>query len=168
MDIIVFILFLIIAIAGLVTNIFGLPGNFIILLNSFIYSWYGDFRIVSIKLLVVLLVLALSGELIEFLLGIAGAKKYKSSNRAVAASIIFGIFGAIAGAPFFLGIGSLVGAFIGAFIGAFLVEFLAGHGIEQAFNSGWGTLVGRLGGTISKSIIGMVMIALVAISFINY
>jgi uncharacterized protein YqgC (DUF456 family) len=68
------------------------------------------------------LALALLGELVEFVLGIVGAKKYKSSNKAIVGSIVFGIIGGILGIPFFFGIGAAIGVFIGAFVGAFLVD----------------------------------------------
>lgn len=168
MDLLVFFIFLVIAVAGLLTHILGLPGNFIILFDAFLFSWYLDFTSVSYQVLLILVLLALTGELIEFLLGIAGAKKYRSSNRAVVASIIFGIAGAVIGAPVLFGIGSVIGAFIGAFAGAFLVELLAGKGVEQAINSGWGTFIGRVGGTLLKSLIGIVMIVLVVLSYVNY
>lgn len=168
MELLVFSLFLLFAFAGLLTLVFGIPGNFIILLDSFLFSWYLGFQGVTVNILIVLLLLAVLGEIFEFMLGIAGAKKYRSGNRAVVASILFGIAGAIIGAPLFFGIGSVIGAFIGAFAGAFIVEFLSGKGVLQAFYSGWGTFVGRVGGTVLKSLIGFTMIVIVVFSYINY
>lgn len=168
MDFIVFSLFLLVALAGLLTLVLGLPGNFIILIDSFLFSWYLGFELVTLNTLFLLLILALTGELLEFFMGVAGAKKYKSGNRAVVASIIFGIAGAIMGAPLFFGLGSIIGAFIGAFAGAFVVEFMAGKGVAQSFYSGWGTFVGRVGGTVLKGLIGVVMIIIVTYSYMNY
>lgn len=167
MEIIVFVLFLLFAVLGLVTHIFGLPGNFIILADAFLFSWYLDFDKVPFNIFLILIGLALLGELIEFLLGLIGAKKYKSSNRAVVGSIILGIVGAIWGAPFLFGVGSVIGAFVGAFIGAFFVELILEKNLDQALDSGWGSLIGRVGGTISKVLIGVIMIVLVVTSYVK-
>ena len=136
-DYIVLSLFIFVAVAGLISNVFGLPGNFIILADSLLFGWYDGFNEVSVKILIILLGLALLGELVEFIVGVLGAKKYKSSNKAIVGSIVFGIIGGILGIPFFLGIGAVIGAFIGAFVGAFLVEFFLEKKVDRAMKSGW-------------------------------
>lgn len=167
MEIFVLILFLIFSIAGIISHFFGLPGNWIILVFSVLLSWAGNFDKIQLISLIVLLALALFGELIEFLLGIIGAKKYEASNRAVAGSFIFGIIGAIFGAPFLFGIGSVIGAFTGAFAGAVLVEMVQGKNMNQAVTVGWGTLLGKVGGSFSKIFIGLVMIVVTLTSYFN-
>ncbi len=166
-DYLVFSLFMFVAVAGLISHVFGFPGNFIILADSILFGWYDGFKEVTIKILIVLLALALLGELVEFVLGILGAKKYKSSNKAIVGSIVFGIIGGILGIPFFFGIGAVIGAFVGAFIGAFLVEFLLEKNVDRAVKSGWGAFVGRLGGTFFKGAIGIAMIVIVAVSYLG-
>ena len=166
-DYLIFSLFIIVAVAGLISHVFGLPGNFIILADSLLFGWYDGFREVSLKILIILLALALLGELIEFIVGILGAKKYKSSNKAIVGSIVFGIIGGILGIPFFLGIGAVIGAFIGAFVGAFLVEFFLEKKVDKAMKSGWGAFVGRLAGTFFKGAIGIAMIVIVAVAYVG-
>ena len=166
-DYLVFSLFIFVAIAGLISHVFGFPGNFIILADSILFGWYEGFKEVTIKILVVLLALALLGELVEFVLGVLGAKKYKSSNKAIVGSIVFGIIGGILGIPFFFGIGAVIGAFVGAFVGAFLVEFLLEKKVDRAVKSGWGAFIGRLGGTFFKGAIGIAMIVIVAITYLG-
>ena len=166
-DYLIFSLFLIVAAAGLISHIFGFPGNFIILADSILFGWYDGFNDVSVKILIILLGLALLGELVEFIVGILGAKKYKSSNKAIVGSIVFGIIGGILGIPFFLGIGAVIGAFIGAFVGAFLVEFFLEKNVDRAMKSGWGAFVGRLAGTFFKGAIGIAMIVIVAVAYVG-
>ena len=166
-DYIVFSLFIFVAVAGLISHIFSLPGNFIILADALLFGWYDGFNAVTVKILIILLALALLGELIEFVLGILGAKKYKSSNKAIVGSIVFGIIGGILGIPFFLGIGAVIGAFIGAFVGAFLVEFFLEKSVDRAMKSGWGAFVGRLAGTFFKGAIGIAMIVIVAVAYVG-
>lgn len=160
MDYLIFSLFILVALAGLISHVFGFPGNFIILADSILLGWYGGFKEVTIKILIILLALALLAELVEFVIGILGAKKYKSSNKAIAGSIVFGIIGGILGVPFFFGIGAVIGAFIGAFAGAFLVEFFLEKNVDRAVKSGWGAFVGRLAGTFFKGAIGVAMIVI--------
>ncbi len=167
-DYLIFFLFVLVAFAGLISHVFGFPGNFIILADSILFGWYGGFKEVTITVLAVLLVLALLGELVEFVLGIVGAKKYKSSNKAIVGSIVFGIIGGILGIPFFFGMGAVIGAFIGVFVGAFLVEFVLEKNVDRAMKSGWGAFVGRLGGTFFKGAIGIAMIVITIVSVLGY
>src|SRR5579885_2152702 len=100
MHYIIFILFLIVALVGLISLIFGFPGNFIILADSVLYGWYGGFREVTLKVVMVLVLLAILGEIFEFALGVVGAKRHRASKGAIAGSIAGGIVGGICGAPF--------------------------------------------------------------------
>lgn len=167
MEYVILFFFLLVSFFGLLSHVFGLPGNFIILGASFLLSWYGGFQDITVTTLVVLLALALVGELIEFVLGIYGAKRYKSSNKAILGSIVFGIAGGIIGLPFFLGIGAVIGAFIGAFVGAFLVDLYIQKNMDRAMKSGWGAFIGRVGGTVSKAALGMAMIVITVVSVVR-
>jgi len=163
----VLFIFLLVAVIGLISIIFGFPGNFIILADSVFYGWYGDFKSISFQVLIVLILLAVLGEVIEFLLGIIGSKRHKSSNSAIVGSIVGGIIGVILGVPFLFGVGALLGAFLGAFVGAFLVELIKTKHVNQSMQSGWGALIGRVGGTISKGIIGVAMVVIVLVSVVR-
>jgi len=167
MDYLVFVVFMIFAFIGLISLLFGLPGTFIILADSILYGWYKGFNEITTKVIIVLAALALLGELLEFLLGIAGAKKGRASKSAIVGSIAGGTVGAILGAPFLFGIGSVLGAFLGAFAGAFLVELLKKKGFDQAIQSGRGAFFGRVFGTITKGAIGVAMIAITVVSVLG-
>ncbi|MGH7891467.1 MAG: DUF456 domain-containing protein [Thermodesulfobacteriota bacterium] len=167
MDYVLLALYILVSLAGLVSLIFGLPGTFIILGASVLYGWYGGFSDITVRVIILLVVLALAGELIEFLLGILGSKKYESSNKAIVGSIIFGIIGAVMGAPFFFGIGAVIGAFAGAFAGAILMELTQGKKMDEAIKSGWGAFLGRVAGTISKGAVGIAMIAITVLAVLN-
>lgn len=160
MDYVVFGLFILASLIGLAALVFGLPGTFIILGASLLYGWYGGFEEITLKIIVILVILVLIGELIEFLLGITGSKKYKSSNRAIVGSIVGAIAGGVMGAPFFFGIGAVIGAFVGAFAGAIAVELLLGKSLNESVQSGWGAFLGRVAGTISKGAIAVAMVVI--------
>ena len=167
MDYVLLAFYILVSLAGLVSLVFGLPGTFVILGASVLYGWYGGFSEITVRVIILLVVLALAGELIEFLLGILGSKKYESSNRAIVGSIIFGIIGAVMGAPFFFGIGAVIGAFAGAFAGAILMELSQGKKMDEAIKSGWGAFLGRVAGTISKGAVGIAMITITVLAVLN-
>src|SRR5687768_2501881 len=91
-----FVLLALVLITGLLLNLFALPGNWLMLLAMVGYTWVtGWQRYVSWVSLVVLLVVAIVGEVVEFLAAGAGAKK--------AGGTIWGTIGAL--------VGGLVGGF---------------------------------------------------------
>jgi len=167
MDILLFVLFLLVSIIALVSLLFGVPGNFIVLAASVLYGWYGGFEQITVRVVIILACLALFAELLEFVLGIAGAKKWKSSNKALIGSFVLGIFGAIAGAPFFFGAGAVVGAFAGAFLGAYIVDYFMTKDSIRALHSGVGALIGKVGGFFAKGFITVAMIVISLASIIN-
>jgi uncharacterized protein YqgC (DUF456 family) len=158
MDIFVIILYIVFALAGIICIFIGLPGNFLILLCSGLLAWYFNFEVITTKIIILLVILALLGELLEFIIGIVGSKKKKASNKAVIGSIIFSIIGAILFAPILFGIGAIFGAFLGAFFGAFIVEYAREKDVAKAVESGKGAFLGKLGGVLVKTVIGFIMI----------
>lgn len=161
----VLVFYLLFSAFALASHVFNLPGNFIILGLSLLFAWYEGFERLDIRLLIVLAAIALLAELVDFLIGVIGAKRYKSSNRAIFVSIIFGLIGGILLSPLFLGLGALIGAFAGAYIGALLVELLDGKNLSESLNSAWGVFLGRLGGVFSKVAMGLIMIFITVKSF---
>ena len=75
----------------------------------------------------------------------------------LALSAIGGTLGGIVGAIVGLFFG-IVGIFVGPIIGALAGEFIAGKRLIDAGRAGWGTLLGNVGGMLSKLAIGLVMI----------
>jgi uncharacterized protein YqgC (DUF456 family) len=120
-----------------------------------------------------LLILALLGELLEFLAGLLGAGKAGGSRRAMVLSMLGGIVGSLFGFSignvFFPVIGGIVGIFVvaglGALAGAMLGETWKGRGFEESMRVGRGAFTGRILGTLGKTLVGslMLMIALLAL-----
>ena len=88
---------------------------------------------------------------LDFLSGYFGAKYFGATK--------WGMWGAIVGALIGIFFG-IIGLFIGPVIGAILGEFIAGKRMVDAGRAGWGSLIGNLGGTIAKLVIGLVMITI--------
>ncbi|UCD85971.1 MAG: DUF456 domain-containing protein [Deltaproteobacteria bacterium] len=155
------IIFLLVLIFGLISIIFGLPGTIIIFLATLVYGLITSFAKIKLKLILILLALTVLAELIEFAVGVIGAKKFGSSRQAIIFSIIGGIVGAIIGLPIPLGIGSVLGAFVGAFLGAFISELLSYRDLRRASRVGFGTFLGRVLGMFSKGALALIMIILI-------
>jgi uncharacterized protein len=155
-------------------NLVALPGNWIILGGAALFAWLlpeEAGRGVSWKLVLVLAVLALVGEIIEFAAGAAGAAKQGASRRAIALSmvgaIVGSIVGVVAGAPIPIPVvGPLVMAILGgaagAFGGAYLGEAWKGRDETARTAAGRGAFFGRIWGTVGKFAVGAVMLAVVA------
>jgi uncharacterized protein YqgC (DUF456 family) len=157
----VFFLFLFTGFFGL---IFGLPGTWMIFGASLVYAWVTDFAQIGGGLLLLFGLLTLAGEFVEYVFGIAGARRFGSSNRGILFSILGGFMGAIIGAPLFFGFGAILGALVGAFLGAVLIELLTYGPTEwkKAVRSGWGNFLGRIAGVITKMAIAIGMIVWIA------
>ena len=145
--------------AGLVMIPLGLGGTFVMVGAAAVYGALTGFEQIGLKLLVALLGIALVGEGIESLLGVAMARKYGASKWGMWGAFIGGIFGAIVGSPVPV-VGNLVGALIGVFAGAFLFEWL-GRGLAgSSLRAGWGALLGRAAASAIKLALGMVILIL--------
>ncbi len=153
-------------------NLVALPGNWLIVGGAALFAWLLPIaagRGITWNIVIVLAVLALIGEIIEFAAGAAGAAKQGASRRAIALSVVGAIVGSIVGivtgAPIPV-IGSLVmalfGGAAGAFAGAYLGEAWKGRDEPARTAAGRGAFLGRIWGTVGKFAVGAIMLAIVA------
>jgi uncharacterized protein YqgC (DUF456 family) len=154
------IFFFLFLLFGLVCLFFGLPGTWMIVGAIALYGLVTGFTEIGGGMLLLLGLLTLAGEVVEYLFGIAGARRFGSSNRGIVFSILGGFAGAVLGAPLFFGFGAILGALVGAFMGAVLIELLTYGPTEwkKALRSGWGNFLGRIAGVITKMAIAIGMI----------
>jgi uncharacterized protein len=143
---------------GLFSIIFGLPGAIVILLDAVIYSAMTRFEVIGFKVLVVLFLLAVAAEILEFFLGMAVSLQFGLSVKGFWASIVGGILGALAMTPLFLGLGAVLGTFIGGVAGVLLVELLRQGRLKPAFRATYGAIIGRVAGTFAKGVLAVIMI----------
>jgi uncharacterized protein YqgC (DUF456 family) len=146
--------------------VLGLPGTWLMAASTALLAWWqwdesrsNTDQMFSIYLLIAIVVLAVLGEIVEFMAGTVGAKRAGASRRGAVGALIGGIVGGI-GATFLIPIlfvGTLIGAVLGAAIGAWTGELSGGREYSAALKSGVGAGVGRLGGTIGKLAIAVVM-----------
>ncbi len=141
-------------------NIFSLPANWIIL--GFIALWkyvYPDTSQLGTLFFVIIIGLAVAGEVLELGLQVMKAKKYGSTSSGTFAGVVGAIVGAIVLAPLFFGIGAFIGALLGAWLGCFIMEKLKGRSNKESLDAAFGAMMGRFLGTVCKCGIGGAMIA---------
>jgi uncharacterized protein YqgC (DUF456 family) len=147
--------------------VFGLPGNWLIVISSCLFAWWrAEDRVFSIATLVVVTALAVLAELVEFFGGMGGAKKAGAGWRGALGALLGAVTGAILGTfavpiPFF---GTVFGACIGAGIGALVLELSAGKQMKESVQSGLGAGLGEFLGITSKFVIGIFIWLIVAVA----
>ena len=154
-----------------VLNVLGLPGNWIAIGLAALYAPFGPAagRLdMSWGIVAALAVLALVGELVEFLTAAVGTKQAGGSKRGAILSLIGSVIGGIVG--MFIGvpipvIGSLVAAVLfaglGALVGAVIGEQWKGRPMDESLRIGNAAFWGRLFGTLGKTLVGAVMVVLI-------
>lgn len=155
--------FLALLVFALFLNIFGLPANWMILglvaLWKLVFPHGTDANWVFWTILILL---AIIGEVLEFFLQLAKARKYGSSSSGTWGGMIGAIIGAILLAPLFWGIGAFIGALAGAWVGCFIMELCKDRSAAEARQAAMGALVGRFLGAACKIGVGAAMIAFIA------
>jgi uncharacterized protein YqgC (DUF456 family) len=153
-------------------NLVTLPGNWIMVGAASLFVWLVPVeggRGVTWNTVIVIAVLAVLGEVIEFAAGAAGAAKQGASRRAIALSMVGAIAGSILGLSVGVPIpivGSLVmaifGGAAGAFAGAYLGEAWKGRDEPARAAAGRGAFFGRIWGTVGKIAVGAIILAIIA------
>lgn len=143
----------------------GLPGTWIMFAAAIGHSLLIPGRI-TLFTIIGTGVLALTGEIIEFVLSMRYTRRYGGSRRAEWGAVAGGILGAFMGIPVPI-IGPVIGAFLGAFLGAMAFELSGGTGGGAATRVAFGALVGRAIGAAVKVAIGMLMAVWVVLAALS-
>jgi uncharacterized protein YqgC (DUF456 family) len=150
MEMILEIVFIATVVASLISNFFGVPGNILIVVSSFIYGIVTDFAAYTFTFVITLFLIVLLVEFLEYLLIVLTAKKYGASKWGITGSIVGGIGGAISGAFVTPVLGAIIGSIVGVFLGATLLEFFKSYNLRVAVFSGIGAFLGKIGGLSIK------------------
>jgi uncharacterized protein YqgC (DUF456 family) len=155
-----YVLLVIVHVVGLFLNILGLPGLWLMVAAHIGYAWATGWNTyVGWPSVVIIVVLALLAEAVEFLAGAAGSKAAGGSKRGMAGAIAGGIIGGIVGTGLIPipAIGTIIGAVAGAGFGAFVVEMGIGRSKEESATIAIGAAKGRFWGILGKSLFGVFM-----------
>lgn len=158
--------------------VLGLPGTWLMVATTAIVAWWqwgppattsgpaSDQGMFSLGTLITIAVLALIGEVLEFIAGVLGSKRAGGSRAGAVGALVGGLIGAVV-ATFAIPIpvlGSLIGACGGAFLGALGMELAYGRRMRESVQSGVGAGVGRLVGTGIKLAAGVAIWVIVAVA----
>jgi uncharacterized protein len=140
--------------------LFGLPGNWLMVLSTSLFAWWTwDRGVFSGWILMAIAALAALGELIEFLGGLMGARRAGASWRASLAGILGALIGALGGTTMLPVpvVGTIVGACVGVGLAVWLVETSRGAHPDLSFRRAVGAGMGELIGIVSKFAVGVVI-----------
>ena len=176
---IAFFAFLLIAVllAAWVLTLLGMPGNWLMVAATAVYAYFMpvDSRAaIGWNVIVIFLALAFLGEILELMAGAVGTAKAGGSKRGAAlamlGSIVGGIVGIIVGVPIPL-VGPILAALLfaglGAMAGAVLGEIWIGRNLDASWQIGKAAFWGRLAGTLSKVVVGTVIVVVAAASLVS-
>lgn len=174
------ILFLLCQPLAVVLSALMLPGSVLVLISAILFSAATGWQRPSLTVLVILGVLALAAELFDNLMALVGVKWYGGSTKTsiaagfgaitgalLAGAVLAPLMGLLGGALGWL-LGAVVvplaGAFAGGFGAAYVVETNRGAQPDDARRAGFGAVVGRVLGAVTKVTLtsAMTVIAVIA------
>ena len=129
-----------------------LPGIPIIWVAILGYGWYGGWTSYGFTAMLITGILSVLSIIVDQLASVLGTKKFGGSTAGMIGSVV----GAILGAIFFNVFGLIAGTFLGAVVGELAFN---GSDFKQSMNSGLGSLVGFLAGSLFKFMLGCGLIA---------
>ena len=151
--------FSLLVISGLLLNMLGLFGNWLILLGLIIvwvstgfihFGWIG---------IGIFLALAVVGEIFEAGASALGAQRFGGTKGTMVAAVVGAIGGGVLGTPILPVIGTLLGAIVGSFVAAALYEVVQSEKpLGQAMYTGFGAALGKVGGILAKFSMGILML----------
>ncbi len=143
MNILALVLSVILFIIGLIGTILpALPGPIVIYFGMLLYGIMTGFASLDVFFYIIEAIVLIIIFLSDYFSAAIGTKKFGGNKYTAYGAIIGTIIALI-----FLG---PLGIVIGPFLGVIAVEFLRGTELKQAIRSGFGALVGALGGMLFK------------------
>jgi uncharacterized protein YqgC (DUF456 family) len=153
-----YVLAAVLVVVGIVGTVLpALPGVPIVFAGMLVAAWADGFQHVGLWTLIGLGVLTIIAVAVDFLAGLAGAKRVGASRVALIGAAVGTLVGIFFGIP-----GLLLGPFLGALIG----ELVAGGTLQRATHVGIGAWIGFLVGTVLKLGVAFAMLGLFALAFI--
>ncbi len=130
-----------------------LPGNLLILAGALVYGICTGFEEVTLWILAALAGISVGAQVLDYVGEAYGARRFGATKYGIWGAIIGGIAG-------FMTL-NIAGLLLGLFLGAVIPELLfGGRNLKGALRVGWGSLLGFLGGTLMKFILGLVTIGI--------
>lgn len=157
------VLLIIVLFGALLLIPLGLPGTWAMVGAALVFRMAVRGAGIGVTTVVVVALLALIGEVLEFALSARYTRQYGGSRRAGWGAILGGLAGAFVGVPVPV-IGPVIGAFLGAFFGAFAAELTVRADHRAATRVATGALLGRAAAAAMKVALGAVMAVWIVIA----
>jgi uncharacterized protein YqgC (DUF456 family) len=151
-------IFILVLFTGIYSIALGIPGTIIILIDVILYSLITGFERIGIMIIILLIVISIVAEAMDFALGMSRAAHFGITKRGIVISVIGSILGAAVMTPFLLGLGTVIGIFLGGFAGILIVELIRQSKLKPARREGYGAILGRVAGTLVKGFCALAMI----------
>ena len=148
---------ILIAVGFVGTILPALPGVPLVFAGMFVAAWADGFQHVGVWTLIALGVMTLLAVAVDFLAGLAGAKRVGASRLALIGAAVGTLVGIFFGLP-----GLLLGPFLGALVG----ELFAGGTLRRATDVGIGAWIGFLIGTVLKLGVCFAMLGIFVLAFV--
>ncbi len=147
---------------GLLLVPLGLPGLWLMVAAAAAHQLWAPASQIGWIAIGVAAALATIAEILEFTLSVKYTKKHGGSKRAGWGALLGGLVGAFMGVPIPI-VGSVIGAFAGSFAGALLAEYSVARDGEAAGRAAWGSLIGRVVATVTKTGFGIAVAVIVVV-----
>lgn len=152
--------FFLLQLAALVMIPIGLPGTFLQVAAAVAVAMLSDGTRMSWTWVGVFLLLAIVAEVVEFLCGQWGARRFGGSRAAGWGALVGGIAGAFVGGIPLPIVGAILMSFFGTFVGAIAGEMWQRGQVEPNLRVGTGALIGRVVGVGTKLCVAFVILIL--------
>lgn len=153
-----YLLALVTVVVGIAGTILpALPGIPLVFGGLLLAAWADGFQHVGAITLGVLALLTVFALVVDFVAGVAGAKRVGASRQAVIGAALGTLVGIFFGLP---------GLLLGPFVGALLGELAAGGGLQKATHVGLGAWLGFVVGTVVKLGVCFAMLGIFALAWL--
>jgi uncharacterized protein len=159
-----FTIFILILFAGIFLNLYGLPGTVVIFFDVLFYSIFTGFNRVGLKIILFLLICAITAETIDFFIVTGETHQPLVSKESFAAVLLGAFIGTFLLTPLLGGPGIWIGFFSGGFAGILTIEVIRQSKLKaphQALNRAIVTMAGK------KIIKGFITLCMIAFSLSN-
>jgi len=158
---IVFILF---ALVGVLLTMLGIMGTFSVFIGAVAYDLITWSWTIGWQALLVILGLAVLGEILEWVVDVSHSKARGVSTAGTIGSITGTIIGAILLSPLMFIVGTVIGMVIGAVIGAYIGELIVKKNSKKAWRAAKIALVGRALVAVMKTTLAIIQIWIIIAS----
>lgn len=129
-----------------------LPSIPLIWLSIFLYALVSDFQKISVDFILLSTLMTIAVVVIDYIASSYGIKRFRAS--------VFGLVGALIGGLVGFAFGAFVGLVVGPLLGAVMGETLLGRDILFSYQTKKYIVIGMVGGTFIKVVVGVAMVGL--------